>query len=91
MDDKAKIPLGVPYGPVQAVVRQKPVLTPIDGGVVCSDHEYESDSDEPPALTNEWNDDDEYGYGGTYRFGHSVLNEVERAISVPLGPPWQFI
>jgi hypothetical protein len=45
--------------------------------------EYESDSDEPPALTNEWNDDDEYGYGGTYRFGHSVLNEVERAISVP--------
>jgi hypothetical protein len=35
--------------------------------------EYESDSDEPPALTNEWNDDDEYGYGGTYRFGHSFL------------------
>jgi hypothetical protein len=40
MDDKVKISMGVPPAPVQAVFRQQPVLTPIDGGVVCSGHDH---------------------------------------------------
>jgi hypothetical protein len=40
MDDKAKISMGVLHAPVQAVVRQQRVLSPIDGGVVCSGHDH---------------------------------------------------